>query len=748
MNSVRRRTSAIALVVLALMGVVLALSLLLENEGSGGPVGALGEAPSQEESGLIPPEHGTPAGEDGLLRAVVEGQGSGRPAAAPSGGSTLEVSVVREAGCPSSEEPFVRVAAEGAGHTRTTSMGAGTEGVLGDVLSVDTDGVARFLVPDGLSLEVALLDRSAVRRRAVTVTPLVPGELRRIRLTYPCLPDFQFFGRVVSEKGESIQGASVVVLELAEGGSSGGQETGPRERERTMVDSEGYFTLFGRSWARTPVIVRATGRGPVVVRARKGHETPAAAREIVLPLCAEAAVIVHDTRGAPVPGLDLRIGAPLRSLVASDAPGVDDLGWPGSVLWNLTTDAAGIAMAANLAPGVDLDVEAIRERRTIPLGRIPALAAGESTQVSFTLGGTAVIAGRVVDEAGAPVAGVEVWLDSRPTRGHFLQIGPDPTSRARTDSAGRFSFPAVSFGTWYVGPAPRPQEPSSDQVYVVPAVQQVRVGSERVYEIEIRTQRGLDIRGAVLGASGDPFVERAYVEIYGSWQAGGLIASVATKADGTFTVGPLEEGLYILSVRPAGRDAAFEPMVVRAGTSHVELRAVASGVLQGRVLDAETGAGRVASVFLWPVAYAPESGRAEVDLMARFAPFPSRGDGTFESQALPVGEYDILATTRDGRAGWRASVRVGRASEPVELILVPGARVSADFSAFPEPKSVVVSVRSEGIPVGYLTGDSPGASIVVLPGSVRLTVLGHPESTRTLVVAAGETRRVPLSRTP
>jgi protocatechuate 3,4-dioxygenase beta subunit len=131
---------------------------------------------------------------------------------------------------------------------------------------------------------------------------------------------------------------------------------------------------------------------------------------------------ILDAAGRPVPGL--------RVHVVTDYPG----SWRP---YDVYTDAAGVFLFSDLGAG-DHDLYVGTSILPHPIERTVHLARGEHQVIApLTLPANtslASIAGSVVDEAGRPLAGANVWLDEE--NAPFL-------GRVTTDADGRYRFTAV-----------------------------------------------------------------------------------------------------------------------------------------------------------------------------------------------------------------------------------------------------------------------------------------------------------------
>ena len=218
-----------------------------------------------------------------------------------------------------------------------------------------------------------------------------------------------------------------------------------------------------------------------------------------------------------------------------------------------------------------------------------ALEAGERRELQLEVSPGATLSGEVRDEAGAPLAGVEV----RTAASAMSWMGGGSTRSAITDAEGRFTLLAVE-------PGDQQLEAELDgwRDYRGPTF--TAADGEHVKGLRLVLDRGEAIRGVVRWPDGTPAAD-AVVSAeslqrsgFGNW--GGVRVQRAgetrSAADGSFALGGLESGSY--TVR-ASLDRSSDPEAsavwraaeesVATATSGLLLQLEGPVSFRGRVLD-------------------------------------------------------------------------------------------------------------------------------------------------------------------
>jgi protocatechuate 3,4-dioxygenase beta subunit len=302
-------------------------------------------------------------------------------------------------------------------------------------------------------------------------------------------------GRVVDEAGRPIAGVKVTIWgELGE--LKDEHERGPRPTALTDARGEWRCRCFRKMkfaylYLSHPDYVadneshrrRHFGPNPQATGLPEPNDGPLEAlRDFsdmqVMTRGVELTGTVVDERGKPVAGAEVGWFESERRNTRHDE------------LTTTSTDAAGQFRFAHVRPGaVTVQAKAA--------GHAPGLKAGEAgvKPITVELGAPHVLAGRIVDAQGRPLAGARVDVTSwRGTRALGVSL--------KADAEGRFAWkeaPAdvISLNVWRYGYANL----------------QVRRAMPDQEEIRLELKRSLEIGGRVLDAQSGDWIARAEVEV-------------------------------------------------------------------------------------------------------------------------------------------------------------------------------------------------------------------------------------------
>jgi protocatechuate 3,4-dioxygenase beta subunit len=437
----------------------------------------------------------------------------------------------------------------------------------------DVAGAYRLeeLAPGSWSIEVV-----PPRDAAPRATELELAEGEALRHDVAVEPGAVVRGRVTDAvTGRPIEGAEV------------GETWTFRKSVRT--DAHGEYVLEGLSPFVLDLEVRAEGYGRTERALRSEFEEPVPERVDVELLPA------RGVRGRVVDVEGLPIAQAYVAAVASEYP--EDGGQRTD--WRSTRSGAdGRFHVVGMRPDLR---HALVARHPGYGAIVHDLSAAELERPELDVGDVvlppaAAIVGRVVDEAGAGIAGLEVrLLGTNADRGRFAERSREETwsldwyvaeRSTRTGSAGGFAFANVAPGSYDVStllPGTR----------TGPELQVEVASGERVEDIELVLARGLSVSGRVVAGDGGS-VPKVYVSV--DAEAGDGEADVPADPDGGFVATGLPPGTYTLTAYPyptpddrlAGRIFASELVRgVSAGQEGVVLVLPLATLVAGRVVDAD-----------------------------------------------------------------------------------------------------------------------------------------------------------------
>jgi Carboxypeptidase regulatory-like domain len=225
-----------------------------------------------------------------------------------------------------------------------------------------------------------------------------------------------------------------------------------------------------------------------------------------------------------------------------------------------------------------------------PFGKPIELAEGQKvTAPELKLSRGGVLAGRVIDEFGEPVAYVRVNPLMRMGGGEPRQMG---MSMNGTDDLGRFRLFGLRAGEYYLVAEPQNFGPPTENVrhlstYHPSALTlaeatpiRLRAGEE-IGDLEIRLTSGrtFTISGSILTSKGQPFSRRHGSPMFVESKGGGVSGTgVEVREDGTFHVRGVKPGTYSIEIQPHMRhpdddvpaDAEFGSLAITVSDADVE----------------------------------------------------------------------------------------------------------------------------------------------------------------------------------
>jgi hypothetical protein len=577
----------------------------------------------------------------------------------------------------------------------TYRIAKGSRGSLSNVPITGANGEVEFALPSGIELEIRTKpnwsDTPAVRQ---DVSALARGECRKTVLEIPSGDDLEFHGIVVAaDILKPIAGARVRVVTSM----SWAPRPSPRDSQNANHDpdaitrDDGRFEVSACSWKYPYLSIEADGYGVVLVALDKLHATEEQALTIGVKLAASIDATVVDGAGSPVVGVVVRASASGNELKQHDGfrEYSDSVSW-ASVPWSATTGANGICSLKSLTPDVQLSFSVLRDGKLVsPMHDRVRLNPGEVRAVRLEIGGGCTIEGVLVGEGSTPIGGRIIWLERANEwagSSHYLEDAAIGTVGAKTDASGHFTFSEVRSGRWWVGLAPTNADgtkPSDDALVPLAQIVEIPVDVRRV-NVEIHAQCGVYIRGRVIDAEGHGAGSRRV----SAWSENELATRTTTKEDGGFMLGPLGPGRFRVNARGKGSELDGELASVDAGEENVVLRVGRAASIEGRVLDAVTHQGCVATISL----LVPESSRGS----GRSGEFTG-SDGSFNLRGIEPGTYDLLARVKDGRIAIQHGVGVsaGKKVNGIVMLVEPGSRLHLRYTG--KAQEAMAWIHTQGV---------------------------------------------------
>ena len=211
--------------------------------------------------------------------------------------------------------------------------------------------------------------------------------------------------------------------------------------------------------------------------------------------------------------------------------------------------------------GDDRPPDFSRVRRPRPL----SLADGEVREnVNIALWRTAAVEGRVVDEFGEPLAGIDVFAKN-PENGQ--RAGMSGPYSAMTDDRGQFRVYGIAPGRYNICAVPRnfggPAQPELKDraiqtchpaavIDADAAVVTVSGGDVGGIEIRLQRSRAFTVSGMALDAAGAP-LDRANINIVRMDQSGGASTGIEMRGGGRFVARGVTPGEYTIRAEIGSR---------------------------------------------------------------------------------------------------------------------------------------------------------------------------------------------------
>lgn len=569
----------------------------------------------------------------------------------------------------------------------------------------DTDGMFRFrgVAPGTYSLLAKADHFISVEPLAVETDLAKPAEGLECKL----VPAFTIAGRVVEKSSKTpVSGRELWALDLKTDGV----------REQATSRSDGSFLFENLPPGDYRILEARSMRDGALAQVKVNDADVAGVTVEVDALASIAGRVTHA--GRPVDG------ASVQAHVA------ESRAQPGRSSAMTTTDADGRFVLRELRAGsyrVYAESKRVGAFTRGPLVTIREAEQKAGVEVELDLAGS--IAGKVVDQTGAPVAGAHL---------RFSLIQGRDFGAATTADDGTFRVAALSGGGEYMFEV-RPTAHSTLRFRPAKGTRftpvALRDGHSRVTGVQIAVQfERLAIRGRVIASDGSG-VPDVVVTAARKRGRGFMQPTATTDANGAFVIEDLPAGQYdVLARSLLGAARATD---VAAGAENVELRLPALGAIEG-VLE---GFATQPSVVASPTG----------DLVT-VRPLRATVTGTkFVFERVPVGTYQVVAMGNDGMG--RASATVAANSTTRVVLRNPGVgriegRVVRETTREPVANITCVSSMSAAE-----TDESGRFRLeTVEPGTADVTCYGaNAQAHARVVVTTGKTAHVEViakTRTP
>jgi RNA polymerase sigma factor (sigma-70 family) len=434
------------------------------------------------------------------------------------------------------------------------------------------------------------------------------------------------------------------------------------------TDSEGRYLVEGVLPGSFRLKAGAAPHAPSRSRVVQIKDADATGIDLALPRGGAVHGKVLDSEGRPTENASV-------SVTVREVEAVDAL-WRGS--GNAKSGADGLFRVDALGAG-SVRITATHERHgSVAVGPEP-LGEGEVKELVVRFSKPATLSGTVRWDDGSPAVGARVrWTAfGRGGGGAALaQVGADGGFRLGPLGEGKgFVQAELSHTTWArIGGAA-----AAHKQDVLLAAGEDKTGIALVLPKPDRV-----ITGVVLGPDGSPLADAVVGAEHPVASSASLRLNerrrhsekspATTSADGTFTLEGLQKRPYtVFAVHP--RYPVAELRDVQGGARDVRLKVQAGATLSGVVLSADRLPVAQYSLALLPAEHPGKVGWGSGLFVGRQQTV-RQPEGIFTVSALHAGEYDVVVTTPDGRAGRIGGLRLQDGEERKDLRITVGPSVT------------------------------------------------------------------------
>jgi len=370
------------------------------------------------------------------------------------------------------------------------------------------------------------------------------------------------------------------------------------------------------------------------------------------------------------------------------------------------------------------------------------------------------LAGRVLDNDRRPYADIQVYAHlisrSEPTPGSGQRgqtvTGLHEYADTHSDAEGRFVIDHLNPGDYRVEYRLAARMAFSPTA-AISREAKVRDGETTTLE-DAELERGGSLRILARTKTGT-FPTELTVSILPSGRGGAPHRARLTGGlAGVFEMRGLEPGVYDVSVQDRRYGyASTRDVAIKAGAiAEATLEFRGSFSLTGKIVDDARAPveGATVDAFLasgGSQATATLAGRAPDNLTGNTV--LSRSDGSFEITGLEVGSHKVRVV-KAGLPPFELTADIGPAAAPVKIHLPRGAELEVELGMGAAEKIVVLEAVEGGRHFQSAVTDATGkARLRALPaGSYRVSAVVPDHGAVTVTLAAGESKRVVLTRSP
>jgi uncharacterized GH25 family protein len=502
-------------------------------------------------------------------------------------------------------------------------------------------------------------------------------------------------GQVLGPDGQGVAGAEVVLSSV------------PVKKTKSQPDGSFAFdALVGRKYS-----VQATAgelyAGPVL------YKLSSDAPPLILNLSqgSKVEVTVIDDKGQGISNATVAI---------SDGP-------------QQHTNAEGKVTMVGVAPGWT-SVKASMEGYAAA-NRLVEVGVQSSSQATLTLRRGVRVTGKVVDEAGKPIANASVLPRSK---GRGAWMGEDEEDAVKSDDTGAFAFPAVAAGN-YTFTAKDNQHAPGESIAT-------KVGSVPVADVQIMMKAGASVSGVVQGSDGkpSPFATVRLAKAEDEGRFGGALRQTIADDKGKFVVAGLPRDK--MQLRAESEDAASKLVAVDLEAAltktNVVLTLDVTGQIAGVVVD-ETGQPIAEATVNATVDFTSSTDFSAASLSG-FSTASTDGAGAFTIKGLPTGDYKVWAQRpTGGNQEWgQNGAKAKTGDKAVRVVLAAAGGIKGKLIIEGISKAPKIAMVSEGWNPATNAVDGNFELKNINPGKKSISIRGpefSPFSKYDIEVAPGKT---------